>query len=381
MIRATPWWRSVAALLTVTMAVGCVGCTSTGRDDQSTSASPGPVASTVSFDDQIARSDTLLSQTLPSDGPGCSAAAAVDGRVVWADARGLADVGAGTALTTDTLFDIGSVSQQFTATAILLLVQEGRLALDDPLSAHVPGLPAWADQVTVANLLHHTSGIRDVVGILQSRGFTQDMPVTTQDALDAMATIKELRFKPGTVWEYSHSNYLLLGEIVHTISGQELPAFLQERVFGPLDLAMTLGPQPSDQPATGYTTLFGDLKPSNTAWVIFGPGSIVTTPSELVRWADNYRQAQVGGPDLLAAVTAGATPVSSAADASRYGAGILEATDGSLEHDGGIWGQRGYFAVAPDRHTAIAVDCNRDDDEALIEQLATGLRAAWFGSL
>lgn len=379
MIRVTGGRRPGAALLGVVVAVGCVSCTTGGRQDQTSSAAPGPVASTVSFDDHIARSDALLSQTLPPDGPGCSAAAAVDGRVVWGNARGLADVEAGAPLTTATQINIGSVSKQFTATAILLMVQQGRLALADPLSAHVPGLPAWADQVSVANLLHHTSGIREVDGILQGQGFTQDMPVSTQDALDALATVEELRFQPGAYWEYSNSNYLLLGEIVHTISGQELPAFLQERVFGPLDLAMTLGAQPAGPAASGYTTIFGVLKPSNTAWVAFGPGAIVTTPSELVRWADNYRQGRVGGPELLEAVTADAAPVSSAADASRYGAGIFVAADGTLEHDGGTWGQRSYFAVAPDRHAAIAFGCNRDDDDALIEQLVTGLRQIWFG--
>ena len=80
----------------------------------------------------------------------------------------------------------------------------------------------------------------------------------------------------------------------------------------------------------------------------------------------------------MAAVTAGAIPVSSAADASRYGAGVFVAADGSLEHEGGTWGQRSYFAVAPDRHTAIAFGCNRDDDDELIEQLITGLWATWF---
>jgi CubicO group peptidase (beta-lactamase class C family) len=130
------------ATLTAALIVSSAGCTTTSADGMTTTS---PSAS-VTVADRAQASNALLATALPTNGPGCSAAAGIDGQVVWADARGLADTSR--LLTTTTRFDIASVSKQFTATAVLLLAEEGKLALTDPVSMHLPGLPDWAERVS-----------------------------------------------------------------------------------------------------------------------------------------------------------------------------------------------------------------------------------------
>src|SRR5688500_10772708 len=174
------------------------------------------------------------------DAPGCSAALAADGAVVWAEGFGLANLDTGEEITPATVFDIASTSKQFTATAALLLVDDGRLDLDAPLRSIAYDLPAWADEVTIRQLMHHTSDRPEYIGLLIEDGYGCEDRTTQEDALDALRRVEELDFEPGSEFEYSNSNYHLLGEVVARIAGESLPAFLDERVFTPLGLEMVM---------------------------------------------------------------------------------------------------------------------------------------------
>ena len=328
---------------------------------------------------RAARSDALLASTLDATQPGCSAAAAIDGQIVWAGARGMANLAQNTPLTTDTRFDIASVSKQFTATAVLLLSFDGALALTDPLSAHVAGLPTWADRVSIDQLIHHTSGIPDYDLLLTQRGIPVTTPTTQQDALDVLAGVTDLKFEPGTTHEYSNSNYLLLAEVVKAASGQPLGEFLARRVFEPLHLDMAV--QPGDRAAdvaVGYQQLNQQLSPVDPQWQQVGDGAVITTPTELARWADNYRTGQVGGPQLLAAITDGSVPTATDPQAPRYGAGVYLLPNGFLGHNGGWGGHLTVLTISPDRRTTLAVSCNRDDDQDMWQNLLGGLHDIWF---
>lgn len=153
-------------LLAATLLLG--GCTGqhTTRTAASTTYTPHIKAS----------SQDVLDGAINADEPGCSAAVGVEGKVIWSGVRGIADLASGAKITTDTVFDIASVSKQFTATAILLLVEAGKLTLDDPISQYVPELPDWAQTVTVEQLMHQTSGIPDYVALLAARGVSGQRP-------------------------------------------------------------------------------------------------------------------------------------------------------------------------------------------------------------
>ena len=362
------------APLLVTMLLLCA-CGRTGVTvDTSTMLSTGAsgAASAVATAEQAARSLKVLGRAIKKSKPGCSAAVGIAGKVVWADAQGVADLDSGTTITTDTAFDIASVSKQFTATAALLLAGAGTLSQDDLLADHVPGLPAWGRTVTIDQLIHQTSGIPDYVGLLYDAGYEDGDRTTNADALKALAKAKELDFKPGTQWEYSNSNYLLLGQVVERASGQSLSDFLRAEIFTPLGLDMVLDPaRPVPTLAESYTRDDGKYTVATTAWEQTGDGSIQTTPSQLVIWADNYRTGAVGGPKLLAAQVDGAV-TTDADTGDRYGAGIFVGADGTLEHDGAWAGFLTDFMISADRSHAVAVSCNSDhqDPTAIAGELA-----------
>lgn len=324
--------------------------------------------------DLAASSQGVLDVAIKADEPGCSAAIGIDGEVVWTGTRGLADLQTGAQITDGTIFDIASVSKQFTATAILLLADDGKLSLDDSLASHVAGLPAWAETVTVGQLMHQTSGIPDYIGLLEDAGYEYSDPTTQEQAVQTLASVPELQFKPGSQFDYSNSNYLLLAEIVQRVSGQPLPAFLSAEVFKPLDLAMTMEPRVVAGSALpyDYDDGTGEYTVAVSAWEQVGDGAIQTTPSQLVRWADNYRTGKVGGPKLLEAQLAGAVETEPGGD-DRYGAGIFLLPDGSLNHDGSWSGSVTAFDVSEDRSKSVAISCNtgNQDPQAIADELGS----------
>ena len=328
------------------------------------------VKTSIESDHRAAPSQAVLNGAIAPDAPGCSAAVGVEGAVVWMGARGIADIATGAEITSSTAFDIASVSKQFTATAILLLADRGRLTLDDTLATHVAGLPPWAATVTIEQLMHHTSGIPDYIGLLEDEGYAKSERTTNADALRVLATVTELDFEPGTKFEYSNSNYVLLAEIVERVAGQPFSAFLSAQIFQPLELAMFLDPAgPNPHEAVPYTQADGEYTPVPTAWEQVGDGSIQTAPSQLVRWADEYRTGEVGGRKLLDAQFAGAVETGGG---DRYGAGIYEHPDGTLGHYGAWAGFVTDFKISRDRRTSVAVSCNSEahDPTALADALA-----------
>jgi CubicO group peptidase (beta-lactamase class C family) len=300
-----------------------------------------------------------------ADEPGCSAAVAQQGEVMWRGVQGMADLASKTAITPSTVFDIGSVSKQFTAAAILLLRDAGRLELDDPLATHLAEFPAWSRTTTLAQLMHHTSGIPDYERLLEYQGFELTERTTQQQTVEALAEVQYLDFPPGSEWAYSNSNYVLLGEVVRRVSGQPLDQFLRTEIFEPLDLDMVVEPDAAvPGKAVSYRGSSANYEAVDHHWEQVGDGAIQTTPAEMARWGDNYRTAEVGGADWQAAVLADAVamPPGPAGEKYRYGAGISQDEDGWLSHPGHWEGFVTSFRVSPDRATTLAVACNKEFD-------------------
>jgi len=298
--------------------------------------------------EQSQQSDDLLARLVPATQPGCSAAVAVTGEIVWAGAMGLADLENGTPLTTETRFDIASVAKQFTATAILMLAREGTLALTDTVGMYVDDLPEWADEVTLDQLIHHTSRIKDFWVELDDVdiGFTD--PADQATTVAAISRETELD-TDGTGYFYSNSNYVLLAEVVARVTGQALPDFLAERVFAPLGLDMVVAPT-LDGPDIARP--YGDtLVLEEGGWTAYGHVGIISTPSELARWGDQYRTGDLVQDDFaVGAVDEGLGEL--------YAAGIDIETDGDLNHTGRWGGYVSEFTVSSDRNMTITVMCN-----------------------
>jgi CubicO group peptidase (beta-lactamase class C family) len=327
--------------------------------------STAPNVSTMSsVPDGVEQSDAMMAEVLEPDQPGCSAAVGMNGSVVWAGALGLADVDDRRPLSTGSMFDLASVSKQFTAVAVLLLEHEGSLELSDPLSQHLDELPSWADDVTLANLMHHRSGIPDYTAAL---GVGPDEPTDQADAIKAIAGSTPA-FDAGSRFEYSNSNYVLLAEVVQSAAGESLTELLGTSVFTPLDLDMHVDPS-FDGPlvTTPYLPQSSGPVASRSSWTQLGDGSVFTTPSELVRWADAFRL------DPLGVLDAAVEHAEDTGDGSSYGPGILVHADGTLSHLGGWSGYGAAFTVSADRGTAVAVLCNDGarDPRTVADALAT----------
>ena len=165
---------------------------------------------------------TIMAEWDRADSPGCAIAVVQEGKTVFKRGYGQANLDHGVPITSRTVFDIGSVSKQFTAAAIALLVQQGRLSLDDDVRKHIPEMPEYDEPVLVRQLVHHTSGVRDYLTVMSLAGLEDQNVYTLDDVVQMIARQRKLNFEPGAEYTYSNSGYMLLAEIVERVSGQEL---------------------------------------------------------------------------------------------------------------------------------------------------------------
>jgi len=361
--------KSGRRLLVVAVLICLVACGGDPKD-----ADPIP-SHEVEAPSRAEQSQDLVDLHSNADGPGCSAAVAQQGQVVWRGAQGLADLESKTAITPDAVFDIGSVSKQFTAAAVLLLQDAGRLRLQDPLADYLSSFPPWSETTTLDHLMHHTSGIPAYEPLLQDQGFELTDRTTQAQTVEVLGAVRKLEFTPGSDWAYSNSNYVLLGEVVRRVSGQTLPQYLKVNVFDPLELDMVVEPTAAiPGKALSYQGSAPQFEVVDYQWEQVGDGAIQTTPTELARWGDNYRTGEVGGRKWLDAVLEGAAkgPPGLAGETARYGAGIVQGENGELAHVGAWEAFVTGFWVSPDRATSLAFSCNRASDAlALLASLSS----------
>lgn len=304
------------------------------------------------------------------DEPGCAVGVARDGATIYTGAYGVADLATGEAIDAETTFDIASVSKQFTATAVLLLADDGSLDLDDPVRDYVPELPAADGAVTLEQLLHHTGGLPDYTELLAEDYDDTDV-TTTEQALDAVVDAGGPTFEPGSTFEYSNTGYFLLGLVVARVAGAPLGAVLEDEVFAPLgmDASVVRDDADLDVPdgAEGYLVEpDGTFTPDTTNWEQVGDGAVWSSVVDLLAWADNLSTFAVGGEALRdGLLTPG--PVTDE-EGLGYGGG-LSLGDGLIEHSGAWAGFSSELVVEPASGTAVVVLCNRDDAE--VYDLAT----------
>jgi CubicO group peptidase (beta-lactamase class C family) len=337
---------AVGGALATALALVVAGCAA-AAPPRTWSASATVEASRQDRADKSVASDAVLAAKVPAKRPGCSAAVAREGAVLWAGAAGMADTEHRIPDTVDTRFDIASVSKQFTAQAILMLQREGKLKTSDPISRYVTGLPAWGSTVTLDQLIHHTSRIPDYWVQLDQIGIGFSDPADQKTTLDAIRRIP--RLEPGSGFLYSNSNYVLLAAVVDKVSGEKLPEFLKDRIFDPLGLSMEVAPTlVADDVALSYDD---DLNLQIGGWTSYGHSGIITTASELARWGDQYRTGDIIQDDFFDGMVY-------EAEGEYYAAAMDVEVDGDLNHTGRMGGYITDFTVSADREWTIAVMCN-----------------------
>jgi CubicO group peptidase (beta-lactamase class C family) len=308
--------------------------------------------------DKTAEVDKIFSWTKPNE-PGCAVAVSQNGKLVVNKAYGSADLERDVPLSTNSVFDAGSVRKQFVAAAILLLVEEGKLSLSDDVRKHIPQLPDYGHKITVDHLLTHTSGIRDWQPLLNLAG-------GDPDAMTMILRQRELNFAPGEEWSYSNSGYALLPEIVARVSGMPFSEFARKRLFEPLGMKMMTY---VDDPLCLIKNRALAYKKEASGWKMDmylgrdrgGAGGLFTTAGDLVTWNDALTANRLGA--FVTQKLQEPTVLNNGRKLS-YARGLqLEPFRGGGQlvwHSGGAAGYSTLAGRLPEQGLSVAIMCNAD---------------------
>ena len=324
------------------------------------------------------KADEFLSQWDKKDMPGCGVGAVKDGQLVYKRGLGMANLDYDVPNTPSTLFNVASVSKAFTAASVVLLAQQGKLSLDDEVQKYIPEIPKYEYPVTLRHLLHHTSGIREYQALLFFGGHNPDNALSEKQVLEMLARQRGLSFRPGTKYQYSNSNYQLLGMIVARLSGKSLRAFADENIFKPLGMKNTRYFDNRNEVvknrASGY--LVGQdnrVRVRASLFDLVGGGGILTTVEDMYLWDQNFYEPKVGGREMVRLLT---TPgVLNSGEKTNYGSGLFMNDYRGLrvfKHSGNMSGFRAQTITFPEKKfTAIAL-CNNSAilPHSIIEKLA-----------
>jgi CubicO group peptidase (beta-lactamase class C family)/uncharacterized protein YneR len=330
-----------------------------------------------------AYADHLLATTYPADQPGASALIVKDGQVVLRKGFGMANLELGTPVSPEMVFELGSITKQFTAASILLLQERGQLRVEDEITKYLPDYPTHGQKITVENLLTHTSGIPSYTGL------PEWMPRVREDMklpdLIAMFKDKPLEFTPGEKWEYDNSGYILLGAIIEKVSGKSYEQFVEEEIFQKLGMAHSrYGHAEEITPlrASGYEK--NEKGFYNARYLSmtqpYAAGSLMSTVDDLAIW-----DRALNGEALLkkASLDRMFTPYKLPSGLSThygYGMGISKlAGKRVLAHGGGIFGFTTIILRVPEERLLIVILSNNEASNPSPDALAFRIAAKALG--
>jgi CubicO group peptidase (beta-lactamase class C family) len=308
--------------------------------------------------------DSIFRHLDRTDAPGCAVGVSEQGRVVYERGYGMSDLQHRDAIGPQSIFHVASISKQFTAIAVAQLAEEGRLSLDDDVRKYIPELPRYEASITIRQLMHHTSGLRDQWSLLGYAGwrFPSDL-ITEQDVLQIVIRQKGLNFRPGA--EYlSNSGFTLLATIVQRASGQSLAHYAQARFFGPLGMRNTHFHDDYSMIVPGRTSAYapradGGWRIALPTFDTYGATSLFSTVEDLLVWMAYLDAPPAGSVQMIRA--AQTTAVLNDGTPTNYGYGLtLNTWRGvrAIGHGGADAGYRAYVERYPDLGVAVAVLCN-----------------------
>lgn len=321
--------------------------------------------------------DQLFAKWKDTTAPGCAAGIVRGDKLVYAQGFGLADLENKTPNTPATVFYMCSLSKQFAGYAIALLVNQGKIKLDEDIHTYLPWMGDFGKKITVSNLLNHTSGLRDDIGLAQFYGLGGEGMLTQELAVRMLKKQRTLNFNPGDKFSYSNSNYVLLAEIVKAVRGQSFKSFTDSVIFRPLGMTASAF-------ADDHSQLIKDRAPSygkdGEAWhnaiqnvYTLGDGGLFTSVNDMAKWVTNFYQPRAGTlKDIELMTTSGKLNNGSSIP---YAMGINVNTDRGykrLTHNGGLAGYRTVIVIYPELKTGFYIFGNGSDGDVYskINQMA-----------
>jgi CubicO group peptidase (beta-lactamase class C family) len=328
-------------------------------------SSPGFAAAVHGESDLAPSIDRYLSQVYPANEPGAAVLVSKDGKVLVRKGYGMANLELGVPITPETVFELGSVTKQFTAAAILMLQERGQLSVQDDISKYLPDFPTQGKKVTIENLLTHTSGIPSYTGLPEwFPKMREDLPV---DQLIGVFKDKPLEFEPGTKWEYDNSGYVLLGAIIEKVAGKSYERFVEDEIFKPLGMTHSYYGSWSDvipHRAAGYDRENGQYV--NTPYISmtqpYAAGSLMSTVDDLARWDKALSEGTLLKKASLDAMFTSYKLASG--QLTHYGYGWMLPERGGrriIEHGGDINGFATDVLRVPEEHLLVVVLTNNTD--------------------
>ncbi|WP_158298897.1 serine hydrolase domain-containing protein [Sphingomonas psychrotolerans] len=323
--------------------------------------------------------DAAFASIAPT-GPGCAAGVKIAGAAPLTRTFGLADLEHPVPITADSVFETGSLAKQFTAAAMLLLVQDGKLALDDDIRRYLPEMPDYGTPITIRHLLTHTSGLREQWSLLALSGNPPGNQVHSQGTiLDLASRQRGLNYTPGAEFLYTNTNYALAAMIIERVSGTSLQRFTNRRLFQPLGMSQSRWREDFRTIVPGRAMAYaatGDGFLANMPFTnVYGNGGLLTTIGDLLRWNAflDDPSALPGGAALVAALQAPGKLQSGVE--LEYGLGV-EVTRAHglrlISHSGSTGGYKTWLGRYPDKGISVAILCNNGsiDPVAIGENIA-----------
>ena len=315
-------------------------------------------------DNPSKRVDELFQKMDTTVSPGCALSVMRDGHIIYERGYGMADLDHNVPITPTTVFHVASMSKQFTAASILMLAQEGKLSLDDPVRKYIPELPDFGTPVTIRQLIHHTSGLRDQWDLLGLSGWRYSLDlITDDDVLSVISRQKDLNFTPGSKHLYSNTGYTLLAQVVKRVSGQSFREFTTARIFEPLNMKSTHFRDDHAEivknMAYGYEPAKDTFRISLTNFDTVGATSLLTTVEDLLHWDENFYHPAVGGEALIKQMVERGKLNNG--EQLSYASGLDMGSYRGLktvDHGGADAGYRSDMVRFPDQHFSVACLCN-----------------------
>ena len=306
--------------------------------------------------------DAILSEKYKSDQPGATALIAKDGKVIYRNAFGMANLELGVPMKPENVFEIGSITKQFTAVSILMLQEQGKLKVTDPLSKYMADYPEQGKNVSIHQLLNHTSGIKSYTSMpsFMSRAREDMTPIELIDVFKN----EPMDFEPGSEYAYNNSAYIILGHIIEVVSGKSYAEFIEENIFDKLGMKNSYYGSHSKiikNRAYGYQPIDGGYRNADylSLTLPYAAGSIMSCVDDLLLWSQAiHNNTLIGEKSKKLAFTEGKTTQGSRI---YYGYGwSIDEINGTptIEHGGGIFGYTTYGVYVPSENLYAIVLTN-----------------------
>ena len=316
-------------------------------------------------DERERKVDQLFAAYDKTDSPGCALGIVRDGEFIYKRGYGRASLELGVPLTPQSVFYMGSVSKQFTAASVVLAAEQGYLSLDDDVRKYIPELPPYGKVITLRDMLHHTSGLRDVLSLLFLGGRNFEDIHPTAELVDLVSRQKALNYPTGEEFLYSNSNYFLMSVVIHRATEKTLSAFAEENIFKPLGMSHTRFYEDHSVVVPGRVPAYEPGKSEgfrvdwSTNFDKAGDGGLMSSVEDLLQWDRNFYENKLGKGTLLKELqTRG---VLNNGKTIEYALGLVISTYRGLPvvaHAGALFGYRTQIERFPEQKFSVICLCN-----------------------